>query len=551
MMLIISDSPIYLLSSIGKKNGLDFKSVLDFPLSSNNALAENKSDILLLVSEYFYKNIVKKNLNFSKNNQEIQFALNEIERIIKDAEKKGKRVFFPLIPTHYLYVGKNCKNYSYSRSSEFDIYKINSDLIDKFKNFTNVIVLKGLNHIDESISKEYFRFSSIYNKSNSELIVKQLKLFFNQEKHKNKKLIILDLDNTLWKGIVAEDTLSGIRMDQSDHIGAVYYQVQRLLLNLKDNGFLLAICSKNDEKIGLEALFKHPSSQFKPEDIVSYKINWKEKSENIIEICKELNLSLLETIFIDDSVHECDEVKENCRGISIIKVPSNIYKYPSLILNEPSLNIGISTIEDKKRTILYKDGIQRKELLTKTLIKKGSKIDWLKSLKIELKIEVISKSSKNLQRIVQLFNRTNQFHLSGNKFSIESFLNQIECSKNIYLQVNLQDRLGSEGLISVIGIEINHKDKRINVIDFILSCRVFGRMVEKVMLIPTLKYALSLNYEIHFLLKNNSRNIAIQKFLNNDPFKTKKIAIKQLDEIIRDFEKLPLKIKTGRNIFDI
>ena len=101
-----------------------------------------------------------------------------------------------------------------------------------------------------------------------------------------------------------------------------------------------------------------------------------------------------------------------------------------------------------------------KELLTKTLIKKGSKIDWLKSLKLELKIEVISKSSKNLQRIVQLFNRTNQFHLSGNKFSVESFLNQIECSKNIYLQVNLQDRLGSEGLISVIGIEINHQDKR-------------------------------------------------------------------------------------------
>lgn len=548
-MLIISDSPIYLLSTIGKKNGLDFRSFLDFPISSNNALSENNSDILLLISEYFYKNIDNKKLNLSNKKQEIEFVFNEIERIIKYAEKKGNRVFFPLIPTHYLYVGKNFKNFSYSQSSAFDICKINTELIYKFQKFTNVIILQGLQHIDESISKEYFRFSSIYNKNNSEIIINQLKLFFYQEEHKNKKLIILDLDNTLWKGIVGEDSLSGIRMDQSDHIGAVYFQVQRLLLNLKDNGFLLAICSKNDEKTGLEALFNHPSSQFKPEDIVSYKINWKAKSENIIDICKELNLSPLETIFIDDSIHECDEVSKNCQGITIIKVPSNIYKYPSLILNEPSLNIGISTIEDKKRTTLYKEGIQRKELLNKTLIKKGTKIDWIKSLKIELNIEVISKSSKNMQRILQLFNRTNQFHLSGKKFNIDSFLNQIESQDNIYLQVNLQDRLGSEGLISVIGIETNHKYKRINIIDFILSCRVFGRMVEKVMLIPILKYAQKLNYEIHFLLKTNSRNIAVQNFLKNDPFKSKQISNKQLNNIIKDFEKLPLKIKMEKNIF--
>jgi len=550
-MLIISDSPIYLLPSIGKKNGLDFKSFLDFPISSNNLLSVNNSDILLLISDYFYKNIANKNLDLSNKNQEIQFVFDEIERIIKDSEKKGNRVFFPLIPTHYLYVGKNFQNYSHSQSSEFDIYKINTELIYKFQNFTNVILLQGLQHIDESISKEYFRFSSIYNKKNSEIIINQLKLFFYQEKHKNKKLIILDLDNTLWKGIIGEDSLSGIRMDQSDHIGAVYFQVQRLLLNLKDNGFLLAICSKNNEKDGLEALFNHPSSQFKPEDIVSYKINWKEKSENIIDICKELNLSPLETIFIDDSVHECDEVSKNCQGITIIKVPSNIYKYPSLILNEPTLNIGISTIEDKKRTKLYKEGIQRKELLNKTLTKKGTKIDWIKSLKIELNIKVISKSSRNMQRILQLFNRTNQFHLSGNKFNIDSFLNQIESSENIYFQVNLQDRLGSEGLISVIGIETNHKYKNINIIDFILSCRVFGRMVEKAMLIPILKYAQNLNYEINFLLKNNPRNIAVQNFLKNDPFKSTQISIKQLNDIINDFEKLPLKIKMEKNIFDI
>ena len=287
---------------------------VDFPLSNDYQPARINSDVLILISEYFYKYISVQNFDNFKSHQEIQFAFEQLKKIIEDANKKGKRVFIPLIPTHYLYVSKNFESYGYSLSSEFEIYKINSELINKFQYLNNVIFLNGLKHVNSSISKEYFRFSSIYNKENSELIIEQLSVFLNQEKQKQKKLIILDLDNTLWKGIVGEDSVEGIRMDKSDHIGSVFYQVQRLLLNLKRNGFLLAVCSKNEEKNGLEALFNHPASQFKANDIVSYKINWKEKSENIIEICKELNLSLLETIFIDDSEHECDEVKRNCQG---------------------------------------------------------------------------------------------------------------------------------------------------------------------------------------------------------------------------------------------
>lgn len=550
-MIIISDSPTYLLKTVGKKNGIVFENILDFPLSADYQTSKINSDVLILISEYFYKYISIKIFDNFKTHRDIDFAFEQIEKITKDAFQKGKRVFIPLIPTHYLYVNKNFENYSYSISTEFEIHKINSALINKFENHNNVIILSGIKHIYDSISKDYFRFSSIYNKANSELIIKQLCAFFNQEKHKQKKLIIMDLDNTLWKGIVGEDSLKGIRMDKSDHIGAVFYQVQRLLLNLKKNGFLLAICSKNDEKIGLEALFNNPSSQFKTDDIVSYKINWKPKSENIIDICKELNLSLLETIFIDDSEHECDEVKKNCPGITILKVPSNIYNYPSLIINEPSLNIGLSTNEDKKRTSLYQDGIKRKELLNETIVKKGSKVDWLKSLQIKLKIEVISKSSPNLQRILQLFNRTNQFHLSGNKFNLESFLNKIENSKNIYYQGTLQDRLGSEGLVSVIGIEIDDKLKKINIIEFILSCRVFGRMIEKAMIIDLLKFALLKKYEINFLIKKNSRNKAIQNFIDNEPIKSKELSLKRIKQILREFQSLPIHIEIGKSMEDM
>ena len=549
-MIIITDSPTYLLNSIGKKNGIEFEYVLDFPLSNDYQPARINSDVLILISEYFYKYISVQNFDNFKSHQEIQFAFEQLKKIIEDANKKGKRVFIPLIPTHYLYVSKNFESYGYSLSSEFEIYKINSELINKFQYLNNVIFLNGLKHVNSSISKEYFRFSSIYNKENSELIIEQLSVFLNQEKQKQKKLIILDLDNTLWKGIVGEDSVEGIRMDKSDHIGSVFYQVQRLLLNLKRNGFLLAVCSKNEEKNGLEALFNHPASQFKANDIVSYKINWKEKSENIIEICKELNLSLLETIFIDDSEHECDEVKRNCPGITILKVPSNIYQYPSVIINEPSLNIGLTTPEDKNRTSLYQEGIRRKELLNETLIKKGSKVDWIQSLEIELKIEIISESSKNLQRVLQLFNRTNQFHLSGNKFNLDSFTKQIQNQKNIYYQGTLKDRLGSEGIVSVIGIEIDHKLKKINIIDFILSCRVFGRMIEKAMIKDILKFALFKKYEINFLIKKNPRNKAIQNFIDHEPIKSKKLSLKKINQIFAELQNLPISIEIEKYLED-
>ena len=237
-------------------------------------------------------------------------------------------------------------------------------------------------------------------------------------------------------------------------------------------------------------------------------------------------------------------------GITILKVPSNIYQYPSVIINEPSLNIGLTTPEDKNRTSLYQEGIRRKELLNETLIKKGSKVDWIQSLEIELKIEIISESSKNLQRVLQLFNRTNQFHLSGNKFNLDSFTKQIQNQKNIYYQGTLKDRLGSEGIVSVIGIEIDHKLKKINIIDFILSCRVFGRMIEKAMIKDILKFALFKKYEINFLIKKNPRNKAIQNFIDHEPIKSKKLSLKKINQIFAELQNLPISIEIEKYLED-
>ena len=541
-MLIISDSSPYLFPTFAEKNGIKISSVLDFPLEQTKTLVESNSDILILLSEFFYKQIsIINNKNYF-NNAEINFGLDALDEIVNIQEKIGKRIFFPLIPKHFLYSDKFSEYYSFGDSSNLFINKVNFRIINRFEKRNNIIFLKGIENVTNSIAKEYFRFSSIYNRQNSQLIIDQIDYFIKQEKIKKKKLIILDLDNTLWKGIVGEVSLTGIRMDRSDHIGSVFYQVQRILLKLKNKGFLLAICSKNDEDLALKALFNHPSSQFKKEDIVSYKINWKEKSKNIKEICQELNLSVLDTIFIDDNPRECDEVKKNCEGISVLQVPHDIYQYPALILEETSLFTGISTNEDLNRTNKYKKNIQRKKLLKQTLDSSGTKLEWLESLKAKLFIKKIEVKSDNLPRIIQLFNRTNQFHLSSNKFNLYSFTNKLNNSKNFFYEGIVTDRLGSEGLISVIGFAIDVPKNYIYLNEYILSCRVFDRYIEEAMLIPIFQYALDQNYKIHINLKKGLRNKKVQDFMIHKISKSNELTLSEINKFLEEFRKLPIEV---------
>ena len=415
------------------------------------------------------------------------------------------------------------------------IQSINQKLFRLFASRVNVTFLKGIEELSPDISKTYFRLSSIYDEANSFKIINQYLEHFEKSNYKSKKLIILDLDNTLWKGTLAEDNLNGISIDKSDPIGVVYRSVQKIFLQLKEQGFLLPICSKNYEELALQALFNSCNSLFKENDIVSYKINWKTKSENIQKICEELNLSFYETIFVDDSDYECDEVTRNCKGISIFKVPKNIYKYPYMITSNKLFYLGTTTEEDKIRTNLYKKDIQRKVIYSK-FEKQGDSKKWVDSLNLKLKIELISSKNIQIPRIIQLFNRTNQFNLSNSKYNNSTFNNILK--DRVYYSGQTSDRIGSEGLISVIGFKF---DSYITVYDFILSCRVFGRYIEESMLIPLFKYAITKKCDIYFDFKQNNRNLVINKFLKEITNEKFFIPFTKIEYLNEKFEKITYK----------
>ena len=534
----ISDSPTFLLEKVARKKNINIKSKLAFNNFSESDIPYNCKDCIVLISESFYKyleNCKSSKFDFDENNF-IEFQI--LNEIIIKLQERGIQIFIPFLPKHFLYFDMYGSVFYKDDSIDLFIQKINNKLFDTFKHYHNVFFLKGIKELSNKISKTYFRFGSIYNEINSNEIIHQFIYTKDILLKTKKKLIILDLDNTLWKGILDEDSLDGISADKSDPIGAIYNAAQKIFLKLKNKGFLLAICSKNDEKQALNALFNSNLSLFKKDDIVTYRINWKSKSQNIIDICKEINISLQDTIFIDDSRYECDEVRKNCKGISIVNVPNDIYQYPSLLAKNELFYHNYSVEEDSLRTEMYKKNIVRLEIKDRFKDKEYSKEEWIKSLNLKIDINKINAQSHKISRIIQLFNRTNQFNLSGSKYNISSFNLMLE--DNIYYSGSVSDKIGSEGLISVIGF--SYKKNLISVHDYILSCRVFGRFIEEKMLLPLFDFAILKNCDVVFNLKKNSRNLVVNKFINEIAPKNNYLKIEQIYSLKNKYCNLPVDI---------
>ena len=315
-MIIISDSSNYLLEKVANSKGINEVIFKNFYSEINEEEIEKANFVLILLSDSFYKQLGIIGSNFEDLSIGSFPIFKQLENLLRNLNEYEIWIYLSMLPKHFLCTNLNDAYYYEKDSKNFYINYVNHNLMLISMKYNNVLLIEGIKNLEPSISKTYFRFSSIYNKQNCEIIFEQIFKHRNKLDIKFKKLIILDLDNTLWKGIVGDDLKEGIRMDQSDPIGSIFYEVQKILLEFKSKGFLLALCSKNEEELALDALLNSPSSQFKTSDIVTHRINWEPKSKNIIEICNELNISLKETIFVDDNIHECDEVKKNCKDIS-------------------------------------------------------------------------------------------------------------------------------------------------------------------------------------------------------------------------------------------
>jgi FkbH-like protein len=290
-----------------------------------------------------------------------------------------------------------------------------------------------------------------------------------------KKLLVLDLDGTLWGGTVGDDGWQNLRLGGHDPVGEVYRDFQATLRALTRRGVLLGMVSKNDERTALEAIGSHPEMVLRAEHFAGWRINWNDKANNISELAEELNLGLDAVVFIDDNPVERDRIRQALPAVLVPEWPANPAYYCGALAALDCFDIPGISAEDRDRTAMYKAERERKQALEQTL----TMDEWLSSLGLVIEVEPLSPA--NLPRAAQLLNKTNQFNLSTRRLSAAEFMQWAEQPDHRVLVFKVRDKFGDYGLVGIGSVVMDRASRTARVIDYVLSCRVFGRKVEESM----------------------------------------------------------------------
>jgi FkbH-like protein len=316
------------------------------------------------------------------------------------------------------------------------------------------------------------------------------------------KVIVLDCDQTLWTGICAEDGVMGITIDPARQA------LQRFMLEQKDAGMLLCLCSKNNESDVVEVFRCRPEMCLKQDDIVARRINWKPKSENLKSLATELQLGLDSFIFIDDNPVECAEVEANCPEVLVIKSPSDPQIISRFLQHLWVFDHRETTKEDKKRTDLYRQNADRERFRESV----PSFEAFLAGL--ELHLDITEVESGQLLRVAQLTQRTNQFNATlvrRSESELEGLLRTGELECRI---VKVRDRFGDYGLVGVMMFKAVAGS--IVVDTFLLSCRALGKGVEHRMLAKICEIACGRGLSfVEIEYRPTGRNQLVEDFLAN------------------------------------
>ena len=287
------------------------------------------------------------------------------------------------------------------------------------------------------------------------------------------KALVVDLDNTLWGGIIGEDGMDGIRIG-ADHPGAPYRDLQRVMLDLHQRGILLAICSKNNFDDAIEVIDKHPGMLLRRQHFAAMRINWNDKAPNLREIAEELNIGIDSLAFLDDNPVERQQIRAAVPEVMVIEVSSDPREYAAALRGSPLFERLVLSEEDKQRGAYY--AAQRE----RTQLKGGcaSKEDFLRSLQQEVQIAPVN--SATLARVAQLTQKTNQFNVTTRRYKDQEITELASSPDRSVVSVRVQDRYGDNGLV---GVAITRDEGETREIDtFLLSCRVIGRTVETAIL---------------------------------------------------------------------
>ncbi len=305
-----------------------------------------------------------------------------------------------------------------------------------------------------------------------------------------KKCIILDLDNTLWGGIIGDDGLEDIQLGHGLGIGKTFSEFQQWIKKLKNRGIVLAVCSKNNEEAAKEPFLKHPDMVLKLEDIAVFIANWDNKADNIRQIQSILNIGFDSMVFIDDNPVERNIVKENIPEICVPELPEDPAEYLEYLYSLNLFETASYNAADNDRTKLYQ--VEENRLSLKKMF--TDEAGFLKSL--EMVADIYPFNSYNIPRVAQLSQRSNQFNLRTIRYT-EYEIGQMAKSNHFQnFCISLKDKFGDNGLICVIILE-KQENSTLFINTWLMSCRVLNRGMEN----------FTLNTIVEFAHKNGFKNI--------------------------------------------
>jgi FkbH-like protein len=287
---------------------------------------------------------------------------------------------------------------------------------------------------------------------------------------KSRKCLVLDLDNTVWGGVIGDDGLDGIVIGQGDPTGEAYLDVQRAALSLRARGVVLAVSSKNSDEVARHALREHPEMLLREEHIAVLQANWNDKATNIKAIAEELSLGLDSLVFLDDNPVERDLVRQMLPQVAVPELPADPASYARTLLAAGYFEAVAFSSEDKQRADFYRDNARRVALRQAA----GDVDAYLQSLSMEMTLGPFDDTARG--RLAQLINKSNQFNLTTRRYT-EAEVAAVQRDQSAFtLQVRLADAFGDNGLISVLICRRQLDDWNIDT--WLMSCRVLGRKVE-------------------------------------------------------------------------
>jgi FkbH-like protein len=288
---------------------------------------------------------------------------------------------------------------------------------------------------------------------------------------RSAKCLVIDLDNTIWGGVIGDDGIEGIALGQGSALGEAFVGLQKLIRDLSQRGVILAVCSKNDEANALLPFDRHPEMVLRRTDIACFVANWADKPSNLRAIARTLNIGADSLVFLDDNPFERNLVRQELPEVVVPELPEEPSLYGRCLIAGGFFETTSVTSEDLERTVQYQANIQREAARAATTDVEG----YLRELNMELRWARFDRVG--LMRIVQLINKTNQFNLTTRRYSEDEVLAVMSDPRAITLQLRLIDRLGDNGIIAILIARPKARDLVIDT--WLMSCRVLGRKIEQ------------------------------------------------------------------------